>query len=332
MRVMKTAGLVLVAGLMAACVPMDPTPGSAPVPQGGTLDKALGVIESAFASELPAARANAIEASEGIETSRTARLVEKGLADERGVVRFAAAMAAGRRKMADVKGELVEMTKTDRDPSVRAAAIYALYRLGEEGYVAGIPALLKSKDPVVQANAVLAVGLMGEPSAVPMLQNMQKEVKDGRVRFEILAALARLGDRPAQEALASMAIISVFAAEHWAALDILGDLPAEVVSTSLLTRLKEPTPIKDGTRVETIRGQLIAARSLGKLSSAQGTSVALGYLADTEPELRALAALALGEILTTKGAGRIEPLLSDPDERVRLAAASAVVSIYGRGK
>ncbi len=59
---------------------------------------------------------------------------------------------------------------------------------------------------------------------------------------------------------------------------------------------------------------------------------ALEYLTNANPELRALAALALGEILVPGAEGRLDATLQDPDPRVRLAAAAAIVNITVRAE
>jgi HEAT repeat protein len=60
--------------------------------------------------------------------------------------------------------------------------------------------------------------------------------------------------------------------------------------------------------------------------------VAVENLANHDDSLRMLAVLALGDMLTSRQAPRLEPLLSDPSDDVKLAAAAAVVAIYARAR
>jgi len=57
-------------------------------------------------------------------------IIEQGLHDPEWVVRFAAAMAAGQRKAAEVRPVLNTLVTTDPNLSVRAGCVYALRRLG----------------------------------------------------------------------------------------------------------------------------------------------------------------------------------------------------------
>src|SRR5690606_18153612 len=73
--------------------------------------------------------------------------------------------------------------------------------------------------------------------------------------------------------------------------------------------------------------QLAAARGLGALGSDRGYAVAAGRLDDRDARRRAMAALALGEIGRLDAQPLIEPLLSDANPDVRLAAATATLML-----
>jgi HEAT repeat protein len=87
---------------------------------------------------------------------------------------------------------------------------------------------------------------------------------------------------------------------------------------------------KEQVHLLTVRRQLVAARSLAKMRDGSGSTVALDNLKSPVPGVRALAALALGDMLTSWQAPGLDPELDDPDEGVRRAAAAAVIKIYAR--
>ena len=80
----------------------------------------------------------------------------------------------------------------------------------------------------------------------------------------------------------------------------------------------------------TMRRRLVAARSLAVLKDGSGAQLALDQLKNPDPSLRSLAALALGEMLTPEQCPGLEPLLNDPDDGVRRAAAAAMIKVIAR--
>jgi HEAT repeat protein len=259
---------------------------------------------------------------------RATAMIEQGFHDKEWVVRFAAVMAAGKRQAGEFTPVLQRMAASDPNDSVRVAAIYALRQVGDTANMNTLADTLHSPDPAVRANTAMVLGMMGDPSAIPLLLAQRQET-DSRVKFELIAALARLGDVAAQRNIAVMAL-SKFAEDQWDALVVCGDLPPAIVGHALQIGLSAPLKIQNGTPAEDVRRQLLAARSLAEVGSMQGAEVALAHLNDPAPESRALAALALGEILSPEGATRIEPLLNDTDPAVRRAAAAAIIDIFAR--
>ncbi len=318
---------------LAGCAKQQeaPEPLSSP-----TFDKALIILQTQAHSGDPTVRANCIEALQVSHDPRAMEVIEQGLHDDEWDVRFAAAMAAGVRKADALRPVLNTMVERDASGSVRAGCIYALHRMGDDQHVGDLAALLQRPDLSSRANAALVLGMLGNATAIPLLQ-MNTENQDIRVRFEITAAMARLGDDPSQQVIVSWAI-SKYGEDQWNAMRVCADLPPEIGRSPLLLGL-EPEPVmpatmsaadKEQVHELTVRRQLIAARSLAKLKDGSGSKVALDNLKSTTADVRTLAVLALGEMLTGWQAPGLDPMLADNDEGVRRAAAAAVVNIYAR--
>src|SRR5438874_1061292 len=77
---------------------------------------------------------------------------------------------------------------------------------------------LQSKDPETRANTALVLGYLGDASAIPLLQQ-ERDEPDIRVRFEITAALARLGNEAAQQVIVGWAV-NRYAEDQWNAMTV----------------------------------------------------------------------------------------------------------------
>ena len=326
-----SAGLVAaicIAGV-AGCPPTPPKiEGNLPGTRSLTYERAMTTLLVHARSPNATVRANCVEALEVSDDPRARGVIEQGLSDKEPVVRFASAMAVGKRRDAMMKPRLLEMSNGDLNTNVSVAAIYALYRIGDSSTMQQLTTDIQSKDLLIRANTYMVLGLMGNKQYLPLLISCEGE-KEIRAKFELTAALARLGDEKAINVITGM-VYSKVAEMEWNALTLCGDLDPEKVNNALLTRLKEPLPLESGQRNLQIRRQLIAARSLAKLNLNNGLQFALDNLADPAPDVRALAALALGEALNLTGEARLKPLLEDPDASVRIAASAAVINIWSR--
>ncbi len=307
----------------------SPPPLSSP-----TFDRALAMLQAGSQSPDPVVRANCIEALQASRDPRALIAIEQGLHDDQAMVRFSAAMVAGKRKASALRPELNTMVTSDPSGPVRAACIYALRRLGDTTHMNDLAKMLVDSDPSTRANTAMVLGLMGDDSAIELLKNQQDE-PDVRVKFEITAALARLGDKPSQQVIVAWAL-DKFAEDQWNAMAVCADLPTDVGESPLLLGLEDAPPKlpadvdRDLVLGLTTRRQLVAARSLAKMQIGSGAKVALANVKNPVPNLRVLAVLALGEMLTSKQAPTLDGMLSDPDDSVKRAAAAAVVEIYAR--
>jgi HEAT repeat protein len=303
-----------------------------------TYERALAMLQEQAHSADPKVRANCIEALQAGRDPRGEEVIEEGLHDKDAGVRFVAAMAAGQRRVPSqaVRSRLNTLVTTDPDENVRVGCAFALRRLGDASHWNDLGAAMESRNWEVRANAALAVGMSGDREDRVLLEHYRND-PDVRVRFEITAALARLGNPEAQKVVVSECV-SKFAEDQYHAMEVCAYLPQDVGVSPLLQGLTDtpPTlpPNTDAAQVKylTTRRQLIAARSLAKLkyNNKRAAEVAIANAADPDPQLRALALLALGDMLTSREAPKLERFLADEDEGVRLAAAAAVVNIYGR--
>jgi HEAT repeat protein len=242
-------------------------------------------------------------------------------------------MAAGEQRQATVRPVLNTMVANDPNMSVRVGCIYALSRLADDSHVTELGRVMISPDPVVRANTALVLSKLG-PASITLLDRFRND-PDVRVRFAITSALARLGDESAMKVIVSECV-NKFAEDQFNAMDVCGDLPQYIGSSPLLLGLSDapttlPAEAKDTAYLTTTR-QLIAARSLAKMkyNSERAAQLAIENLKNPDPRLRTLAALALGEMLTSWDAPSLDDTLRDPDENVRRAGAAAVVNIYAR--
>ena len=332
----RVASMVAVAAAVVGLSACAVQQGDAEPLSGPTYERALALLRTESHSPDAAVRANCIEALQASRDPRAMEVIEEGLHDKEWVVRFAAAMAAGKRRADSVRPVLNTMVTNDPNRSVRAACIYALRRLGDSTHMSDLSGILASDDPEARANTALVLGLIGDPSAIPLLQSERAE-PDIRVRVEITAAMARLGDPSAQQVIVSWAV-NRFAEDQWSAMTVCADLPPEIATSPLqlglqdFPRLPANMPELPTAQVKdlTVRRQLVAARSLAKLRNGEGVGVALDNLDNPNANLRALAALALGDMLNSRQAPGLEKMLADADVRVQQAAAAAIVAIYAR--
>ncbi len=294
--------------------------------------KAVGLLQAHFRSTDPAIRCNCVEALQPAKDPRAKDVIEEGLHDDAWVVRFASAMAAGKRREHDLLPTLESLAVSDPSGSVQAASIYALHRMDRNSDMNILASLIRSNDTSTRANTAMILGMMGDPGTIPLLRSLGSD-PDDRAHFEITAALARLGDESAQKALFAESI-SKFGEDQWHVMEVCADLPRDVALGPLMAGLQG---IPDNVHVDahtqglTTARQLKAAASLAKLHNGEGADVSIKNLNNKEPGMRALALLALGEMLTPEQLKGIAGYLTDPDDGVKIAAAAAIINVFSRG-
>lgn len=139
---------------------------------------------------------------------------------------------------------------------------------------------LSDKDPIVRANAAIALGDLGDKSAVPALEVLEKD-KDPKVQIAAAYARVKLGDNRAFPVL-----MDVLTEEK----DKNSDVYHLAVCALVTLKYKDIFPF----------GPPILTKPLPTVD------IAIEALKDKDPNVRRLAALALGELKNKKA---ITPLL-----------------------
>ncbi len=292
------------------------------------------VTAAATFRENPLLRAQAIETLQRLEGDRAVSWFRDALRDEHPGVRFAACMALGAVRHKPSEG-LVRLRLADPDASVRVAAMFALRRMGDPGFVREFDEILRlHPDPAVRRNAVLAIGRLEEPGAVAVLRKARDD-KDESVQLQALEAMALLGDKSALQQLmyyagGGLGERQAFAIET---LGRVGD-PRSVDSLRFALR--------DSPHLESRLAAAQALGLMGHNDGFHLAMASIRWnspntrLRDDPPanqimRVRTLAAFALGAIGRTEALEPLRQQMEDPDDpRIQLAAATAILQILAK--
>jgi HEAT repeat protein len=236
------------------------------------------------------------------------------LGDQEGVVRYAAALAAGEMRLTEADRTLLKMAD-DPDKTVQVAVRFALHRLRDTRRSHDLEKFAKDRDVSVRADTAMVLGMLGEPSAIRILRDMQFD-RDASVRVQVAEAMWRLGDTDGREQLVA-ATFSHYVDDQAVAYLAL----AEPRDPQVLPHIR-PGLISPYNQIA-----LIAARAAGMLGSDAGYTLAAEGTKSSDAVQRTLAAFALGAIGRTDSQEILGKLLADPDPDVRLAAATAVLQL-----
>jgi HEAT repeat protein len=283
-------------------------------------EKAIAVLTAAGVGNDPALRSNAIEAMQPLP-ERARPLVARGLGDQNPGVRFAAVVTAGMLKFRDLNPAIRPLL-SDTNTSVQAAALYALYVLGEKVDITPLADMLRGRDPRLRGNVALLLGLLGDKSAISLLRSTasvpmpRASASDNAVvRIQVAEAVAKLGDDSALDALRAGAfsqfdevrVLSV------TAMGEVGDRRMELALDKMLTN--QPIEI-----------QLAAAAALARLGNFKGVeAVKVAALSHQSPVARAQAAWSLGWFQDDGSLAVLDKLLDDPAKQVQVSAAASLV-------
>ncbi len=336
-RYLPTRPFVAAAGLSVyLCGAMgcnDPKWGQPAIDEAALRTQALGYLKRAIVyPHLATVRCQAIEAlSEEAPRGVEGWLIE-ALADNHPAVRFAACAGLGRMRHAPAK-PMIEQRLGDENHSVRAAAIFALHRLGDykhSGELAEM--LLHHKDKEVRGNAAMLFGLLGEPKAVKLLERARKDPAY-MVVWQALESRLLLGDPEALPRVATQ-VNSGREDVRVLAMLALGRSGQQKSAEMLRYRLNRED--------DHIESRLAAARGLGLLGHQDGLALAQDALkfddpnpdkragppADQVMRVRSMAALALGAIRDRSVLPELKNAMIDSqDPRIQLAAACAILQI-----
>jgi HEAT repeat protein len=147
-------------------------------------------------------RIRALEAVSRFMMDQHGMLLVGALEDPASSVRTVAAMAVGDMRYTPALGRLKQMVSMDRSVGERQytvlpAVVYALYRLGEDGYLKLLGPLLLSDGETIRTNTAIAMGRIGDPRALaPLKETIWREEYETRLIFD--TAMAQLGDPAAK--------------------------------------------------------------------------------------------------------------------------------------
>lgn len=282
-------------------------------------DRALQIVIEAARGEQAALRANAMEAIQW-RPERALPLLQMGFEDPNPAVRFVALVTAGQIRT-PVARHAAEKLLSDRDDSVKAAAIFALHRINAPVDLNPLAVLISKPDPTVRGNVAMLLGRMGDASAIEMMTELSalpmpraSTVRQAIVRLQVAEAVVNLGEDKSLDALRA-AVYSEFDEVRILAVMMLGRQRDRNMAPAL-EQLLTITPFELA---------LASAGAIAQMGQFSGLPVALQGAVAPLPTQRAQAAFVLRYFPDPQAAAALVKLLDDPDPAVRLAAAAAVL-------
>jgi HEAT repeat protein len=306
-------------------IPAPPLPPLPPYEKPMALDPALRQaardrIEAGLSDPNELTRTHSLEAVSEVARSdpdgpNYEPAVLKLLHDDAEIVRFSAAMTAGRLKMQSAHQTLLGMLD---DPSlkVQVAVRFALHMLGDKRHSHDLEHFAADPDPTVRGATAEVLGSMNEPSAVRLLLPMRRDY-DARVRQQAAEALWRLGNDQGRDDLVALTV-SRYPDDEMIGLLGLAEPHDKSVSKTIFGDLTS----------ESESVALVAARALGMLGWHVGLGVALKGADSADPHERFLAALALGAIGRPDEQPALATLLKDSSPAVQIAAAEGILQLH----
>ena len=292
----------------------------------------LDLLERAAESDNAQVRANALEAMQ-VAPDHLGPHASRGLVDENRGVRFVAAMTIGDLEL-DHLAHLLEPLLRDESESVQAAAIYGLRRCERPVDLTPLAGMILSDDPEVRGNAVMVLGRLGNPTAVPLIRlavgrgmTLVSEARVKMVDLQLAEALVKLGQEREIEVIRA----ALFAPPEQGELTALacmmcGRLRDHRVVPNLVRLALQTGPSRQPAEV-----RMAATWALAHIEPAQAPmEVPLEYVADPLFQLRAQAALTLGEIGDPVALPHLATLLDDDNPLVQVAAAGGILRIGSR--
>ncbi len=303
-----------------------------------TRSLAVKILVDASAGESPALRSNAIEALK-LDPAMALPIAQRLLRDQNPGVRFAAVVVTGSNRYGAL-APLVRERLTDPDGSVRAAALYTMRRLNQPVDLTPLAQMLASDDLRLRANVAVVLGMVGDESAIPMLQEavrapMPKAGADeaALVRIQYAEALAMIGDNSALDGLRA-GVYSQFGDVRILAINALGAVGDRRMEGALVNLLKDPGNAVPPESPEELKLQaelagkitrLAAAGALARVRNEAGREVPIRYALDPDPVIRHQTSWVLGWFSDDQTFVVLRRMLVDQDPRVRVSAAASVL-------
>lgn len=295
-------------------------------------ERAISGIESAARSADAEVRTNAMEAA-AEAPARFEAVLASGLKDGNPAVRTTAAMTVGRLRMKKLAAPVVSIAG-DESNYVKAAAIYALERCGEQIDPTPLATiLLNDPSTKVRAHVAYILGELGNPSARGLLRqaaksNLQRasELDIKLMQLQVTEALVKLGDETGVQAIRA----ALYPSRP-------EDLEATALAVQIIGAIKDRGAIdqliylaaqkddKGAPMAAEVR--LAVASSLAKMGMREGSFIVEEYWRSQNPAIRAQCAYVYGWIGGPSALARLDQLLSDTDPRVQVFAAFGVLHV-----
>ena len=289
--------------------------------------EARDVLIDQTTSPTPVLRAHAVEALGQVARVSSIRYILTALSDEYSGVRFAACMAL--MELGYQAAEpLLEGHLEDPDVSVRVAAAGALHSLGQKRHFAIFGQAIKSQEPTVRRNACLVIGRMGDtdPGLLKVLRRIYVRDEDMSVKLQAAEAMALLGDKKMQRMMANYSR-SGYDDEQILGLLTIGQIGGDQWLEQVAYVYQQS---RGGKRLGM---RLVAGRALAMMGDDRGFNTALRALShksgssSESARVRALAAMAVGQMGRPEALCKLRSLLEDVDDEVRVAGACAILKI-----
>jgi HEAT repeat protein len=290
-----------------------------------TVEEARAALEAAAGDEDGGVRSQAILALGmiGEPTDSSVAVVLSGFRDADPQVRAASVKAVGRwgRGTEDILSSLVPLLE-DVNDEVKVETLRALPRLAgaTEEVIGGLCRLLEDDSEEAQAQAALALGKLG-PAAASAGEALCRAAQTAQVgvREQALRAMAMIQPpETAQAFIAGLsdanAAIRIVASAGWIKAP---EIPAEAIP-ALVDALRDPE----------VRVRANAAGAIARLDSipVEAIPLLIESTADADDGLRLNAATALKMAPIDEVVDVMRHLIADPNSRVRLIAASSLLS------
>jgi len=307
----------------------------APAELAAVREKALNLLANTAQAGQPEERANALEALT-LAPARLATIVESSLQDQNTAVRAVAAMSVGKAKLNNLAPRIRPLLH-DESPFVRAAAMFALKRCGASVDISPLGNMLFDPSPQLRAHAAFILGELGDKSALGMLREAHGDQTKGNSAeqrisdLQIAEARVKLGDEVARSDI--RAALYPAKPEDLEATVLAIQIAGEVHDTASINRLIELTSNAKDPSGQELPGEIrmTAATALAKLGQPHGSYIAREYFQGGKETQRALAATLMGQTQRPENLQMVSRLMGDPDGRVRVSAAAAVVRITDKG-
>lgn len=298
-------------------------------------EDAIRIVQVMARDQDPFLRANAIEAMQSVP-DRALPVAQLGLDDEHPAVRFTALVTIGKMRLREL-GPAAVRALDDPDDSVRAAAMFAARRCGQEVDISELADMLASPNPSVRGNVVMLLGMMGDPSALPMIEAMAQvpmpnqrvdNLRRTIVRVQFAEAQVLLGDPEAISPLRAAAY-SEFDEVRVLAVTMLGRLRDASAETALMAMVQgrdKPIELKlaAAEAVSHIGGRAAVKQLLDQ------SEFVLQTCGSDNPVLRSQAVITAGSLDSARRRVYRELMPSDPPAIWRLFEDKSMVAAMAR--